>query len=252
MSEANLEQVAFETTTISAPTVETAVAPPPVEKTDAELLAGLEVVDTGVTLGEAPANATLTAADPGNEPIRLAALDWTTRDIALNDVTIRRLRIAGRQVQPDSDVNRALLKAIDPRLAEEDVIQSIAPEELALAVQTQLRRVGCYQMAVDGSWGKGSRTALTSYFLAKKIVPKSLEPSEDLYTGLLAESKVVCTVRVALSAVKTGKRTQPEATKASAEAVGKVDIKSKKKTGKKQETAKTRITKGTIGITGAF
>ena len=252
VSEANLEQVAFETTTISAPTVEIAVAAPTAEKTDAELLAGLEIVDTGVTLGEAPANVTLAAAEPGNEPIRLAALDWTTRDIALNDVTIRRLRIAGRQVQPDSDANRALLKAIDPRLAEDDVIQSIAPEELALAVQTQLRRVGCYQMAVDGSWGKGSRTALTSYFLAKKIVPKSLEPSEQLYAGLQAESKVVCTVRVALSAVKTGKRTQPEATKASADGVGKVDIKSKKKTGKKQETAKTRITKGTIGITGAF
>jgi hypothetical protein len=29
-------------------------------------------------------------------------------------------------------------------------------------------------------------------------------------------------------------------------------VNSKKKTGKKQETAKTRITKGTIGMTGSF
>ena len=255
VSEANLEQVAFETTSISAPTVEVAVeepvAEPAAEKTDAELLAELEVVDTGLTLGAAPADLdlTLTAADAGDEPIRLAALDWNTRDISLNDVTIRRLRLAGKQIMPDSDSNRALLAAIDPSLVAESDTKTAAPEDLARVVQEELKRVGCYQMGVDGSWGKGSRTALTSYYLAKKIVPKSLEPSEDLYANLQTESKVVCAVRVAKSAVKTGKRTQPEVTKAS---VGKVDIKSKQKTGKKQETAKTRITKGTIGITGAF
>jgi hypothetical protein len=34
--------------------------------------------------------------------------------------------------------------------------------------------------------------------------------------------------------------------------VEKASVKSKKKTGKKKETAKTRITKGAIGITGSF
>jgi Caspase domain len=254
LSEANLEQVANETTTISAPVVETAaVAVPETELTEAELLAALEVVDTGLTLGNAPADTeiNLASADAGDEPIRLAALDWTTRDISLNDVTIRRLRLAGRHVAPDTDANRALLAAIDPRLVEEDATKTVAPGDLARAIQADLRRVGCYQMAVDGSWGKGSRTALTSYYLAKKIVPKSLEPTEELQASLAAESKVVCTVRVAKSAVKTGKRTQP-AVKAEPVSAGKIDIKSKKKTGKKQETAKTRITKGTIGITGAF
>jgi hypothetical protein len=258
VSEANLEQVAFETTTISAPAVVPAVAgpvsDPAVEKTEAQLLAELEVVDTGLTLGAAPADLdlTLAAADPGDQPIRLAALDWDTRDIALNDVTIRRLRISGKQIAPDSDANRALLSAIDPGLVEEDATRTAAPEDLARVVQGELKRVGCYQMGVDGSWGKGSRTALTSYYLAKKIVPKSLEPSAELYANLQAEPKVVCAVRVAKSAVKTGKRTQPAVSDGSTESVGKVDIKSKKKTGKKQETAKTRITKGTIGITGAF
>jgi hypothetical protein len=257
VSEANLEQVANETTTISAPVIETvAVEPvePAVEKTDAELLAELEVVDTGLTLGAAPANTdlTLAAADAGDQPIRLAALDWDTRDIGLNDITIRRLRLAGKQVMPDSDANRALLAAIDPALAEDGAGQAVPIEDLARVTQAELKRVGCYQMGVDGSWGKGSRTALTSYFLAKKIVPKSLEPSAELLASLQAESKVVCAVRVAKSAVKTGKRTQPPVEEASSERVGKVDVKSKKKTGKKQETAKTRITKGTIGITGAF
>lgn len=258
VSEANLEQVANETTTISAPVVEIAAVEPAVEpvadKTDAELLAELEVVDTGLTLGAAPTDvvSTLAIADAADQPIRLAALDWDTRDIALNDITIRRLRLTGQQVKPDSDANRALLAAIDPGLVQDVTAQTIPPEELARATQTQLKRVGCYQMGVDGSWGKGSRTALTSYFLAKKIVPKSLEPSADLYASLQAEAKVVCAVRVAKSAVKTGKRTQPSTDTASGEGVGKVDVKSKKKTGKKQETAKTRITKGTIGITGAF
>ena len=103
-------------------------------------------------------------------------------------------------------------------------------------------------MTVDGNWGKGSRTALTSYYLAKRVVPTTLEPTADLYKTLSDEPKLVCETRVASSAVKTGKRAQV----AVAEEVSAASPKSTKKTGKKQETAKTRITKGTIGMTGSF
>ena len=36
--------------------------------------------------------------------------------------------------------------------------------ELARSIQTELRRLGCYRMAVDGDWGKGSVRALTDYY----------------------------------------------------------------------------------------
>ena len=257
LAEANLDEVADETTFLSAATEDlteaTVVAVAPI--IDGEQMPEFDSVESDVVLGQISdediAQISVAEDDP-TAPIRLAALDWNTRDISINDVTITRMRLSGRMILPDTEANRAMLAAIDPRLADEQTVLTIAPEDLARAVQTELKRVGCYQMAVDGSWGKGSRTALTSYFLAKKTIPETLEPSDGLFAQLLDEPKVVCANRVAKSAVRTGKRTLTADASANSEGVGKVDIKSKKKTGKKQETAKTRITKGTIGITGAF
>lgn len=257
LAEANLDEVADETTFLSAATEDlteaTVVAVAPV--IDGEQMPEFDSVESDVVLGQISdediAQISVAEDDP-TAPIRLAALDWNTRDISINDVTITRMRLSGRMILPDTEANRAMLAAIDPRLADEQTVLTIAPEDLARAVQTELKRVGCYQMAVDGSWGKGSRTALTSYFLAKKTIPETLEPSDGLFAQLSDEPKVVCANRVAKSAVRTGKRTLTADASANSEGVGKVDIKSKKKTGKKQETAKTRITKGTIGITGAF
>ena len=257
LAEANLDEVADETTFLSAATEDlteaTVVAVAPI--IDGEQMPEFDSVESDVVLGQISdediAQISVAEDDP-TAPIRLAALDWNTRDISINDVTITRMRLSGRMILPDTEANRAMLAAIDPRLADEQTVLTIAPEDLARAVQTELKRVGCYQMAVDGSWGKGSRTALTSYFLAKKTIPETLEPSDGLFAQLSDEPKVVCANRVAKSAVRTGKRTLTADASANSEGVGKVDIKSKKKTGKKQETAKTRITKGTIGITGAF
>ena len=257
LAEANLDEVADETTFLSAATEDlteaTVMAVAPI--IDGEQMPEFDSVESDVVLGQISdediAQISVAEDDP-TAPIRLAALDWNTRDISINDVTITRMRLSGRMILPDTEANRAMLAAIDPRLADEQTVLTIAPEDLARAVQTELRRVGCYQMAVDGSWGKGSRTALTSYFLAKKTIPETLEPSDGLFAQLSDEPKVVCANRVAKSAVRTGKRTLTADASANSEGVGKVDIKSKKKTGKKQETAKTRITKGTIGITGAF
>jgi uncharacterized caspase-like protein len=217
----------------------------------------LAVLESAVDIGAAGEETVVAALDPAKEedpdaPIRLAALNWATRDIGLNGVTVGRLRLAGRLINKDNDEGRAILASIDPRLLEDEAAPAIAPEDLALAIQGELKRVGCYQMKVDGDWGKGSKTALTSYYLAKKIVPKTLEPTPDLFAGLQTETKVVCEVRVAKSAVKTGKRAQVVLEAESSDSVERTPITSKKKTGRKQETSKTRITKGTIGITGSF
>ena len=70
-------------------------------------------------------------------------------------------------------------------------------------------------MNVDGSWGRGSRTALTSYFLAKRQVPDSLEPTVALVEQLKRDSTVVCDVQVARAKVVAGK-TKPILAKAAA------------------------------------
>lgn len=264
LAEANLEQVAEETTIIDDPLPDDVSLLEPLTEVQTEAsteigdvavgLDELQVAEDSVSIGDAPAETVIAAIDPAlkpedaevleDEPVRLAALDWKTRDIGLDPEAPR--RVTGKLVTPDTDEGREIIGAIDPRLLDETITPDLPPEQLAKAVQTELQRVGCYYMTVDGSWGKGSRTALTSYFLAKKMVPDTLEPTAALYAQLQAEPKVVCEARVAKSAVKTGKRAKVEAQ------VEATSVKSTKKTGKKQETAKTRITKGTIGITGSF
>lgn len=66
------------------------------------------------------------------------------------------------------------------------------PENLPLAVQGELQRVGCYGMGVDGDWGNGSRRAMTAFYEAKKLKPGELEPTEAVYRALLAEPAKVC------------------------------------------------------------
>lgn len=279
LAEANLEQVAVEssTTFLDEPAADAAVVTDPADAVatdeqplppsdenaaaaDDEIsLDDLQVADGGgVIIEDAPLEDPTVVAgiDPalkpdeetGEAPIRLAALDWDTREAGLQAADGKPTRVTGRLVTPDTAEGREILAAIDPRLIEGDRPVEIAEGDLARAVQSELRRVGCYQMTVDGNWGKGSRTALTSYYLAKRVVPTTLEPTADLYKTLSDEPKLVCETRVASSAVKTGKRAQV----AVAEEVSAASPKSTKKTGKKQETAKTRITKGTIGMTGSF
>lgn len=146
-------------------------------------------------------------------PIRLAALSWETRGIiAINALTVDRIRLQGSEVAPDSDQGRAILSAIDPALGGM-AAPAMDPKELASLTQTELKRLGCYQMRVDGDWGRGSQTALTSYFLAKKTVPDSLDPTPGLLDQLRAEDKVVCQVRVATAKPKVPK---PKVTEAAA------------------------------------
>lgn len=168
---------------------------PPITAIPETVVAALPA-ETGLApLGVAAAEAGL--------PVRLAALTWETRGILeLAAVADDRQRVAGSEVTPESPEGRAMLAAIDPRLLDESGITiDEAPKELARAAQAELRRLGCYHMKVDGAWGNGSRTALTSYFLAKRQVPDTLEPTPALVAQLRGEGKVVCEVRVAKAVV---------------------------------------------------
>jgi hypothetical protein len=143
-------------------------------------------------------------------PIRLAALSWETRGIiGINAITVDRLRVEGNAITPDSEENRSLLAAIDPKLLQDQSdTEALDPTQLATLAQTELRRLGCYKLGIDGDWGNGSRTALTSYFLAKRTVPDSLEPTEALVRQLSRDTNVVCAVRVSRVAPAVRARAQ--------------------------------------------
>lgn len=306
VAESNLEIVASQASVIGGP-AETAALPTPAGA-EADLMAGLVVVESDVTIGAAPvaptvdvavpqapgptgnvptstpilpqttdtvlaglspalapAGSTPANADPaealphadavpqGLAPIRLAALDYRTREISLDGIAGGPVRVTGRLIEPDSDENRALLAAIDPALIETArAMTALSPKDIAMGVQGELKRLGCYRMTVDGSWGKGSRTALTSYFLAKRVVPDSLEPTQALFDRLRGDTQIVCANRVASSSVKTGKspKATVDATKAATK--GEVIPGRAKNSRKPQETMKKKIEKSSIGMTGSF
>ncbi|MGQ0565995.1 MAG: caspase family protein [Gemmobacter sp.] len=187
------------------------------------------------------------AKDP--EPIRLAALTWETRGILeLNAVDTDRARVTGNELTADNDAHRELLASIDPALLSDQIL-TVDEGDLARTIQAELARLGCYRMKVDGSWGKGSRTALTSYFLSKKQVPTSLEPTADLVWQLQRESQVVCAVQVARARVVPGKTKAILPQKAAATSTGtKTKFKPKAgRTAKTQQETKKSISKSLMG-----
>jgi hypothetical protein len=158
---------------------------------------------------------TAIAARAQGDIIRVAALTSRTRSLPAS--MFEAPTVIGREVLPDTDESRAILASIDPTLIEEltapteqgveqPAVPEIDPEVMASNVQSELSRLGCYRMRIDGDWGNGSRRALTSYFLNKRIVPESLEPSVPLLRQLKSEGKVVCQIQVARAKPKTVKK----------------------------------------------
>jgi uncharacterized caspase-like protein len=64
--------------------------------------------------------------------------------------------------------------------------------DLAKAVQTELSRLGCYRMVVDGAFGRGSKLSLVRYYGNKGVAAETLEPTNGLLQVLRAEPSVVC------------------------------------------------------------
>lgn len=79
------------------------------------------------------------------------------------------------------------------RLIGEDITESwLVPDDLAVAVQEELQRVGCYTAGVDGIWGGGSRRALRSYVRETGADVSSREPTADVWRSVKAADGRVC------------------------------------------------------------
>ena len=77
-----------------------------------------------------------------------------------------------------------------------------AQDMLARNVQTELRRLGCYRMDVDGDWGKGSIRALTDYYRNRKIASADTAPTVELLSDLFLQSGRVCKQPVIIKKAK--------------------------------------------------
>jgi hypothetical protein len=71
-------------------------------------------------------------------------------------------------------------------------VDNAKASELARSVQTELRRLGCYRMAIDGDWGKGSVRALKDYYKNINQTLPGVEPTVELLGDLFLRSGRIC------------------------------------------------------------
>jgi len=68
----------------------------------------------------------------------------------------------------------------------------LKPEEVIVAVQTELKRVGCDPGAIDGDWGGRSREALAAFGHFAKVDLGKLAPTPEILELIKGKAEVVC------------------------------------------------------------
>jgi hypothetical protein len=68
----------------------------------------------------------------------------------------------------------------------------LKPEEVVIAVQTELKRVGCDPGAIDGDWGGRSREALAAFGHFAKVDVGKLAPTPEVLELIKGKAEVVC------------------------------------------------------------
>jgi hypothetical protein len=69
---------------------------------------------------------------------------------------------------------------------------TLRPEELVLAVQTELKRVGCDPGEIDGVWGGQSREALAAFGHFAKVDVAELAPTIEILAIIKGKGTAVC------------------------------------------------------------
>lgn len=90
---------------------------------------------------------------------------------------------------------REAIRARDPAMFERLLTRGAfdpAEAQAVAAIQTELKRMGCYPGTVDGSWGKGSNDALQRYASAAKTEVRSTEPGVILFRAVARGADVKC------------------------------------------------------------
>lgn len=104
--------------------------------------------------------------------------------------------VTGTEISFDNLTARRNMRQSDPALFA-TLVESGAfdpPDDtIAVALQTELARMGCYTSTIDGIWGRGSRASVTRYFDERAgVTPVSLDPVATLFRQLILADEVRC------------------------------------------------------------
>jgi hypothetical protein len=187
------------------PVVQTASIIAPVTAVVSPILAGSEVQGEELAiLAATPVRSTTARPVPGagglpkpsvilGDAATLVSLETPAPDITppaqLLDYTDIAARSAIKSSDPAEYDRLILAGTYDP-----------PPDQLPVAVQTELKRMGCYRGALDGQWGPGSRRSLQLYFDTLKAATATQEPTIEVFHQLLQKDDVACPVPVAAPA----------------------------------------------------
>ncbi|WP_179141845.1 caspase family protein [Salibaculum halophilum] len=130
-----------------------------------------EYIEDDETASETAPEQSTPAAQPASRGVTVAAVAARDAQIspAVADAPIARIQASRESFVPTAlDPSRTLRAAPalgrGSRLTGKDVTDLFfAPDDLPRAVQTELARLGCYRVGVDGIWGPGSRRALNAF-----------------------------------------------------------------------------------------
>jgi hypothetical protein len=75
-----------------------------------------------------------------------------------------------------------------------DVERQQDPQALARALQTELKRVGCYPGAVDGVWGGQSKEALGKFARHAKMALPTEEPTSAVLKAVTTQKDRICSL----------------------------------------------------------
>ena len=67
-----------------------------------------------------------------------------------------------------------------------------ATNVLVVALQTELKRMGCYRSVIDGDWGGGSKSSVKRYFDEFGGEAVTLDPTIDLFRQIILKDDIEC------------------------------------------------------------
>lgn len=70
--------------------------------------------------------------------------------------------------------------------------KTLSKKDIVVALQTELKRVGCYHGKIDGLWGRRSYAALDAFSHYGKVKHNDYQPSETWIKHVKAKTKTVC------------------------------------------------------------
>lgn len=187
------------------------------------------VLDTSIVISALPGNSVILAAEAPQAVVVPASLGpapvaQQPRRAGLPEPSIivgELASLIGRDQRGPLGVPYAIrerIRVLDPALFQ-SMLEGGAfdplPDQMAVALQTELQRMNCYGGTVDGSWGQGSVTALGRYFSTLGAANASTTPDPALFRAIALNPDVECPqVAPAVAATPSTPRSTPRAPQA--------------------------------------